>query len=75
LRGTGESFAANIGGRMLGTSFALVTTTLAAQEWVPGGSAPEKFAVTAAAVSLFVYLAGSIACAFLPEPVPGAEHE
>jgi len=29
LRGTGESFAANIGGRMIGTSFALLTTTLA----------------------------------------------
>jgi len=26
LRGTGESFAANIGGRMLGTSAALLTT-------------------------------------------------
>ncbi|MFV0446749.1 MAG: MFS transporter, partial [Planctomycetaceae bacterium] len=29
LRGTGESFAANIGGRMIGTSFAWVTQTLA----------------------------------------------
>src|SRR5262249_38205854 len=29
LRGTGESFAANIGGRMIGTSAALVTTQLA----------------------------------------------
>ena len=29
LRGTGESFAANIGGRMLGTFAALVTTQLA----------------------------------------------
>ena len=27
LRGTGESFAANVGGRMIGTSAALVTTT------------------------------------------------
>ena len=26
LRGTGEGFAANIGGRMIGTSFAAVTT-------------------------------------------------
>ena len=30
LRGTGEGFAANVGGRMLGTSAALVTTHLAA---------------------------------------------
>ena len=29
LRGTGEGFAANVGGRMLGTGFAFVTTTLA----------------------------------------------
>src|SRR5437763_6907153 len=36
LRGTGESFAANIGGRMLGTSAALVTTQLA--NVMPGGS-------------------------------------
>ena len=28
LRGTGEGFAANIGGRMLGTGFAFVTTQL-----------------------------------------------
>ena len=31
LRGTGESFAANVGGRMIGTSFAAVTATLAGQ--------------------------------------------
>ena len=29
LRGTGESFAANIGGRMIGTSFAWLTATIA----------------------------------------------
>ena len=29
LRGTGEAFAANVGGRMIGTSFAYVTATLA----------------------------------------------
>ena len=28
LRGTGESFAANLGGRLIGTSFAWVTATL-----------------------------------------------
>lgn len=68
LRGTGESFAANIGGRLIGTSFAWVTTTLAAGAFVPGNSQPEKFAHAAALVALFVYLAGSIACFFLPEP-------
>ena len=30
LRGTGESFAANVGGRMIGTSAALLTTQLVA---------------------------------------------
>ena len=43
LRGTGEGFAANIGGRMLGTSFAFVTTTLA-------NYAPGRHAVVAAGV-------------------------
>lgn len=76
LRGTGESFAANIGGRMIGTSFAWVTSTLAANApFIPGGSAPEKIAYTAAGVALFVYLAGSIACFWLPEPSPEAMEE
>ena len=37
LRGTGESFAANIGGRMIGTCAALLTTTLLA---APASAAP-----------------------------------
>ncbi len=68
LRGTGESFAANIGGRLIGTSFAFVTTTLAAQTFMPGDSEPAKFASAAALVALFVYVVGSVACFFLPEP-------
>jgi MFS family permease len=68
LRGTGESFAANIGGRMIGTSFAWVTSTIAVQPFIPGDSPPMKLAYTAAGVALFVYLVGSIACFFLPEP-------
>ena len=71
LRGTGESFAANIGGRMIGTSFALVTTWLWGQEVIPVSSAPARMAFTAAAVAFFVYAAGSIACFFLPEPTAG----
>src|SRR5690606_29404929 len=50
LRGTGESFAANIGGRMIGTSFAAITTMVAGQAWVPGTTQPEALAFTAAAV-------------------------
>jgi MFS family permease len=68
LRGTGESFAANIGGRMIGTSFAWVTSTIAVKTWMPGDTAEIKLAYTAAAVGLFVYAAGSFLCTFLPEP-------
>ena len=39
LRGTGEGFAANIGGRMIGTSFAWVTNTLAANAWTGSDAA------------------------------------
>ncbi len=62
LRGTGESFAANIGGRMIGTSFAAVTAWLTTL--MPGGST----ALAAAAVALFVYAVGSVLSFFLPEP-------
>lgn len=68
LRGTGESFAANIGGRMIGTGCAWVTTTLAARANMPGDSPPAKLANAAALVGLSVYLIGSIACFWLPEP-------
>jgi len=68
LRGTGESFAANIGGRMIGTSFAWVTSTLALEKFIPGGSPATKWAYTAAGVAFFVYAVGSVACCFLPEP-------
>jgi MFS family permease len=68
LRGTGEGFAANIGGRMIGTSFAWVTNTIAVQAFAKGTSPPINMAYTAAGVALFVYLVGSIACFWLPEP-------
>ncbi len=62
LRGTGESFAANIGGRMIGTSFAAVTAYLTTL--LPSGST----AVAAGIVALFVYAAGSLLSFWLPEP-------
>lgn len=70
LRGTGESFAANIGGRLIGTSFAWVTTTLATTE--DAASAPAKLAFVAAGVGLAVYAVGFVLSFFLPEP-PSAE--
>jgi hypothetical protein len=66
LRGTGEGFAANIGGRMLGTSFAFITATLAT--YAPGATPPMRLAFAAAAVGTFVYIAGFVCSFFLPEP-------
>jgi MFS family permease len=66
LRGTGESFAANVGGRMVGTSAALLTTTLAGS--MPGGSPSTQMAYAAAAVGLLVYTIGFTASFWLPEP-------
>lgn len=66
LRGTGESFAANIGGRLIGTCFAWVTATLAVTD--DPALAPTKLAYTAAAVGFSVYVVGFIASFFLPEP-------
>ena len=61
-----ESFAANIGGRLVGTSFAWVTASLAV---TPDRSyAPTKVALVAAAVGCSVYLVGFIASFWLPEP-------
>ncbi|HXG63768.1 MAG TPA: MFS transporter [Blastocatellia bacterium] len=66
LRGTGESFAANVGGRMVGTSMALVTTTLA--NVMPGGSPPTQLAYAAALVAFAVYAIGFASSFWLPEP-------
>ena len=66
LRGTGEGFAANIGGRMLGTGFAFVTTQLT--NVMPGATPAMRLAYASAAVALFVYAGGLIASALLPEP-------
>ena len=66
LRGTGESFAANIGGRMIGTCAALLTTTLAAS--MPGSTPSHRMAYAAASVALLTYVVGLTASYFLPEP-------
>jgi MFS family permease len=67
LRGTGESFAANVGGRALGVAFWGVTNLLAFEIFQPGGS-PLSFTKAAAATSLFVYACGLALSFFLPEP-------
>lgn len=66
LRGTGESFAANVGGRMIGTSAAFVTAQFS--NVMPGGSPAVRLAYAAATVGLTVYLVGFIASFWLPEP-------
>jgi MFS family permease len=65
LRGTGESFAANIGGRMVGTSAALLTTQFTK---VFEGTPAVKLAYAAGCVALVVYVIGFIASFWLPEP-------
>jgi predicted MFS family arabinose efflux permease len=66
LRGTGESFAANVGGRMIGTSAALLTTQIAGR--MPGDSPSAHLAYAAAVVAFIVYAVGFIASFWLPEP-------
>ena len=66
LRGTGESFAVNIGGRMIGTGGALVTTTLTLA--MPGGSPAAQLALAAGAVGVTSFLIALIASRWLPEP-------
>jgi MFS family permease len=66
LRGTGESFAANIGGRMLGTSAALIVTSIV--EFMPGGVPTRQLAYAAGIVGLASYAIGFGASFWLPEP-------
>lgn len=68
LRGTGESFAANIGGRLIGTAFAWVTITLATT--ADPSQAPVKLAYVAAAIGFTVYAIGFVLSFALPEPRP-----
>jgi MFS family permease len=68
LRGTGGSFATNVGGRMFGTSAAFVTTSLVAPHL--SGSTFEQVATGAAIVGTAVFLIGFAASFLLPEPKP-----
>jgi MFS family permease len=66
LRGTGESFAANIGGRVIGTSMAWFFFTFSAA--TPPN--PGKMAATAATIALIMGLVGLALTFLLPEPLP-----
>lgn len=61
LRGTGESFAANVGGRIVGTSAAMVTTFIAANMDL-------KWAYAAGLVGTSIYVFAIILSFWLPEP-------
>ncbi|MFN3486612.1 MAG: hypothetical protein ACK44W_14180, partial [Planctomycetota bacterium] len=70
LRGTGEGFAANIGGRLIGTGFAWVAQTAAGIEalFPQRTSGAARLAYTGAAIALFVYLANFVLSFFMTEP-------
>jgi len=75
LRGTGEGFAANIGGRLIGTCFFGVTQWVAFFLPDSVGTYPSRVAYTAAGVAFAVYLVNFIASFWLPEPNPKALEE
>jgi MFS family permease len=66
LRGTGESFAANIGGRVLGTAAAWFTLTLSSSDKPD----PARIAIVGACVAGAYALVGALLTQFLPEPKP-----
>jgi len=66
LRGTGASFATNVGGRMVGTSGALVTAQLIAP--LMPGDLFTQVATAAAITGTSVFLIGLVASWWLPEP-------
>ena len=70
LRGTGGSFASNVGGRMIGTSMAVVTSNIVAP-WLAGGATKVTAIVMAQAagyVATTIAVVALIASFFLPEP-------
>lgn len=66
LRGTGGSFATNVGGRMIGTMAATLNTEFLSNQFT--GSPAMTIAMAAGAIGATVYLIGFIATFFLPDP-------
>jgi hypothetical protein len=66
LRGTGESFAVNIGGKTIGVSAALLTTQLA--NVMPGLDAGARLTYSGGTVALLACVAGLIGSFWLHEP-------
>jgi hypothetical protein len=66
LRATGEGFATNIGGRIVGTSAALVTTQLASV--LPGSDPAMRLSQAAGTVAVAACVLGLIGSTWLREP-------
>ena len=66
LRGTGGSFATNVGGRMIGTGAAFLTSNIVAPMMT--GSPYDKMASAAGWVGLGIVILSIILGCFLPEP-------
>lgn len=74
LRGTGGSFATNVGGRMIGTSMAFVTTNLVAPMLAGSGPLLPLHVAKAAGIVASVIVVLSFVLGFLlPEPKAEAE--
>jgi MFS family permease len=71
LRGTGGSFATNVGGRMIGTSAALLTTNVIAP-MVGAKSTFDQVAIAAGLVGTTVFAIALVLTFLLPEPKPEA---
>ena len=69
LRGTGGSFATNVGGRMIGTSMAVVTSNLVAPMLAGKGPiTPDIMAQSAGYVATTIAVIALVVGMFLPEP-------
>ena len=66
LRGTGGSFATNVGGRMIGTMAATLNTEFLSKMFP--GSPPMQVAAAAAIIGGTVYFVAFLASFFLPVP-------
>ncbi len=69
LRGTGGSFATNVGGRMIGTSAAFLTTNLIAPK-MKATITFDQVAMAAGLVGLSVFALAFVLIFFLPDPKP-----
>jgi MFS family permease len=68
LRGTGGAFATNVGGRMIGTAAAFLTTDVIAPLMTMGSNEFEKVALGAGVTGVLVFGIGIAFSFFLPQP-------